>query len=306
VFVALVSTNTAAAQARRFEALTSQFVVFAPTDFHEAKGSVASDVSGRLGDVFSTTALQIPQIVDDNDAFVWAIQHSYDSYSFQELRRLRDAEGSGRGGEAALGESPKAPFETLQILRGLWTWQHAFSSGYNFYLHHRSGLHGDRLRLNGRWLRVGTAVALERQWNPNHAFGAGVVVLYGIGGSQQIPFVRYGYRAPGVRISALLPLWTRVYVPLGPNTEFGVVLEADGNRYRLATPGLPFDNVDLVYSYWGPSFRQHLGHDVFFRADVGLSGLRVIDIYLDERLQTSLDMGRTNVFSMALSWEPTY
>lgn len=294
---------SASAQTRRFEALTTQVVYFAPTDFHEAGGAATTAVAGRVGDAFSATALQIPQIVDDNDVFIWALQHSYDAYSFAALQRLNETDTAAR---AAFDDPPRAPFETLQILRGLWTWQHVFESGYNFYLHHRSGFHGDEIRLDARWLRVGTAAAIERQWNPDHAFGGGLIVLYGIGGTQEVPFIRYGYRTPDIRISVLLPLWARVYLSVTKDMEIGVVLEADGNRYRVATPGLPSDNVDLIYSYWGPSFRQHLGKDVFVRADVGLSGLRVVDLYLDESRKSSLDMGRTNVFALSLSWEPTY
>jgi hypothetical protein len=233
------------------------------------------------------------------------VQHSYDSYSFDLFEMQTPATATSPRGPT-LGDPPRAPFPTLQILRGLWTWRHKFPFGYNLYLHHRSGWHGDQLRMNARWLRVGVATALERQWSPTHAGGGGVVVLWGIGGSQRIPFIRYGYRHPRVRVSVLLPLWARIYVPIHGSAELGVVMEADGNRYRVSTPGLPFDNVDLVYSYWGPSFRVGLGADLFLRADVGLSGLRIIDLYLDEALQTSLDLGRTQVFSTAISWEPTY
>jgi hypothetical protein len=118
--------------------------------------------------------------------------------------------------------------------------------------------------------------------------------------------LRYRYQSPDIDVFALLPLWARFYVPLGRHAEVGLVLEADGNRYRVEQSGHAFDNVDQVYSYWGPSFRVSPGRDVFVRANVGISGYRVLDLYLDEKLTSSLALDRTTVFAFSLSWEPAY
>jgi hypothetical protein len=281
----------------------TQAVYVAPSEFREQGGAAAASVSGDLSHAFSSTTLQIPHVVGDDDVFVWAVQHSYDAYSFGELEATGTS-SFARG--AALGQPPQAPFEALQILRGMWTWQHALDSGYNLYLHNRTGIHSDELELETRRFRIGVAAAIERQWGPTHTFGGGMVVLWGIGGVQPIPFLRYSYHTPDIRIFALLPLWARFYVPLGGDAELGIVLEADGNRYRVERPGRAFDNVDLVYSYWGPSFRVSPGSDIFVRADLGMSGYRVLDMYFDERLTSSLELDRTTVVSLAVSWEPEY
>lgn len=299
--VALVAQQ-AGAEPRRFQALTSQGVYVAPSDFHEETGAATAGVSGVMSHAFSSTLLQVPQLVGDDDVFIWAFQHAYDRYSFSGLSS-NGTSSFARG--PALGEPPKPPFEALQVLRGMWTWRHGFE-GYNFYLHNRTGIHSDVVEFDTRRFRMGVAAALERQWSEDHTLGAGMVVLWGIGGVQPIPFLRYLYDSPALHVFALLPLWARFYLPLGGGAQVGVVLEADGNRYRVEHAGQAFDNVDLVYSYWGPSFRVSPLEDFFLRADVGLSGYRVLDLYFDERLTSAFELDRTTVVSLALSWEPAY
>jgi hypothetical protein len=301
--VTVLHSHPGRAQARRFPVATSQAVYVTPSQFAEGEGAATAGVAGVVGHAFSTTLVQVPMVVDQNDTFLWAVQHSYDAYDWRQLE-VHEASTFARG--AAFDEPARAPFESLQILRGMWTWRHAFESGYNLYLHNRTGIHSDALELETRRFRIGAAAALERQWSPDHTFGGGMVVLWGIGGVQPIPFLRYRYQSPEIDIFALLPLWARFYLPLGDGAELGLVFEADGNRYRVEQAGQPFDNVDLVYSYWGPSFRLLLGHDAFLRADVGMSGYRVLDLYLDQKLTSSLELDRTAVVAVSLSWEPTY
>lgn len=299
-FAVLVHVHAGWGQTRRFPAVTTQGVYVAPVKFQEGEGAATVGASGVLAHAFSATLLQYPQVLDHDDTVIWALQHSYDYYRIDEL----PSRGSTRFERGpALGETATPPFRTLQILRGMWTWRHAFD-GYNLYLHNRTGIHSDRLSFEARRSRIGVAAALERQWSEWHAGGGGMIVLWGIGGVQPIPFLRYRYQSPDIDIFALLPLWARFYLPLGSGAEVGLVLEADGNRYRVDAQA--FDNLDLVYSYWGPSYRQLLGQDVFLRADLGMSGYRVLDLYLDQKLTSSLDLDRTMVLALSLSWEPTY
>lgn len=287
---------------KRFEAASTQLQYFAPADFVEGKGALASDASGRLGDVTLNAILQIPHVVSRSDAFIYALQYTRDEYTFSRL--ARDADSSVR--DPALGDPPRAPYGPLEILRVAWTWKHSFSSGYHFYLHNRTGLHGEDPDWDTRFLRIGVASAIEWDLRANETLGGGVIGLWGIGGLQVVPFLRYSYLSPDLRIAVMLPLYARLYERASKHVEVGIVLEADGNRYRVQQTGLPFDNIDLIYSYWGPSVRVLLGEDVFLRADVGLSGLRVIDLYLDEELRSSLDVGQSPVSAIWLSWEPTY
>jgi hypothetical protein len=37
-----------------------------------------------------------------------------------------------------------------------------------------------------------------------------------------------------------------------------------------------------------------------------MSGYRVLDLYLDQKLTSSLELDRTAVVAVSLSWEPTY
>lgn len=287
---------------KRFEAASTQLQYFAPADFVEGEGALASDASGRLGDVTFNAILQFPHVVSRSDTFIYALQYTRDVYTFSRLARDVDLSLP----DPALGDPPRAPYGPLEILRASWTWKHSFSSGYHFYLHNRTGLHGEDPDWDTRFLRIGIASAIEWDLRANETLGGGVIGLWGIGGLQVVPFLRYYYLSPEMRIAVMLPLYARLYQRASKHVEVGIVLEADGNRYRVQQAGLPFDNIDLIYSYWGPSARVLLGEDVFLRADVGLSGLRVIDMYLDEELRSSLDVGQSAVSAIWLSWEPTY
>jgi hypothetical protein len=303
----LPASALAAEGDNRFEALNGQLQHFSLTDFHESARSGDVAVSGSVANATFSTTLQIPHLADGNDTFVYALQYARDFYAFPEIEHSEPASALStdvRTSGAAFG--PRAPFENLQLFRALWTYRHHFTSGYNFYLHNRTGLHGDQLRLDSRWVRIGIAAAVEREFSATHSLGGGLIALVGIGGLEPIPFLRYRYQQTDFRVSVLLPLYARFYANLGRNVELGLVLEADGNRYRVDRADVPFDNVDSVYSYWGPSLRCALWGDLFLRGDVGLSGLRVLDLYFDQALVSSLDLGQSIVSALSLSFEPSY
>lgn len=302
----VVTTGSAHAEEQRFDAALLHVMHFAGTDFREAEGSASSGVSGTLLNTTVNAVLRYPLVIDDDDAFVYALQYSAERYAFQELERDVDAPPAHNPRGPAFGASPSRPFETLEILRGLWTWRHAPVPGYALYLHQRIGLHGEPLRLDARWLRVGTALAFERVFQPWHGIGGGVIGLWGIGGFEPVPFLRYYWQGDPWRVSVLLPLHARIYARVSRSVELGFALEADGNRYRVDPPGLPFDNINVIYSYFGPSLRVSPFPDVFLRADVGLSGLRVIEFYLDASRLSALDMGLSPVAAVAVSFEPSY
>lgn len=288
---------------RRIQVAQVQSFHYGEVNFSAESSGGTRLARGRFDNHVLNTLLTLPQELSKRDAMLWELEYRrHDSAFSNILRTSVDPEALLPAFGADLGP----PFETLQLLRARWTWRHEYDGGLNLIVHNRTGLYGERLELDARWLRVGLAGGLEYRFSDDHSLGLGGLFHVGVGDLESVPFLRYQLTLPTLRVRALLPVSASVHWDLTPGVEVGLAYEAGGTHYRIDRAETRLDRVDRYFSTLGPSVRVSPIPGVFLRSIVGVQPFHIFDLHANDVELMAVNLDTAPSVQLEVTYEPGY